>query len=67
MQVSCSLECVADEKVVPLIFSSNDIFLKRFKSALNPFYFYVSVVYYYKDILSIFTQPTLLFFILGPN
>lgn len=50
---------------VPLIFSSNDIFLKHFKSALNPFY--VSVVYYYKDILSIFTQPTLLFFILGPN
>lgn len=61
MQVSCSIECVADEKVVPLIFSSNDIFLKRFKSALNPFY--VSVVYYYKDILSIFTQPTLLFFL----
>lgn len=57
MQISCSIECMADKKVVPLIFSSNDIFLKHFKSALNPFC--TSVFYYYKVVLSIFTQPTL--------
>lgn len=45
MQISCSIECAVDEKVVPVIFSSNDIFLKHCKSELNPFC--TSVLYYY--------------------